>query len=130
MARQLCRLAPRSSECGRCCFARASPPAVEPALLAVLTSPPIPVRINGGTPTPPQVSAIHKANIMKKADGLFIQCCREVRAHVTLGPGPLASAHSRARLQAYGRVGDVLPAREQRLLLEPCGPFHTRTKRP
>ncbi|KAI8475686.1 MAG: isocitrate dehydrogenase, NAD-dependent [Monoraphidium minutum] len=24
------------------------------------------------------VSAIHKANIMKKADGLFIECCREV----------------------------------------------------
>jgi hypothetical protein len=25
-----------------------------------------------------QVSAIHKANIMKKADGLFIECCRSV----------------------------------------------------
>jgi len=25
-----------------------------------------------------KVSAIHKANIMKKADGLFIECCREV----------------------------------------------------
>jgi isocitrate dehydrogenase (NAD+) len=24
------------------------------------------------------VSAVHKANIMKRADGLFIQCCREV----------------------------------------------------
>ena len=27
-----------------------------------------------------RVSAIHKANIMKMADGLFIKCCREVRA--------------------------------------------------
>lgn len=26
-----------------------------------------------------KVSAVHKANIMKKADGLFIECCREVR---------------------------------------------------
>ncbi len=26
-----------------------------------------------------KVSAIHKANIMKMADGLFIKCCREVR---------------------------------------------------
>lgn len=25
-----------------------------------------------------RVSAVHKANIMKKADGLFIECCREV----------------------------------------------------
>ena len=25
------------------------------------------------------VTAIHKANIMKMADGLFIKCCREVR---------------------------------------------------
>lgn len=25
-----------------------------------------------------KVSALHKANIMKKADGLFIECCREV----------------------------------------------------
>ena len=25
-----------------------------------------------------RVSAIHKANIMKMADGLFIKCCREV----------------------------------------------------
>jgi isocitrate dehydrogenase (NAD+) len=25
-----------------------------------------------------KVSAVHKANIMKRADGLFIQCCREV----------------------------------------------------
>jgi isocitrate dehydrogenase len=25
-----------------------------------------------------KVSALHKANIMKKADGLFIDCCREV----------------------------------------------------
>lgn len=24
------------------------------------------------------VTALHKANIMKKADGLFIECCREV----------------------------------------------------
>lgn len=27
-----------------------------------------------------KVSAIHKANIMKKADGLFIECCREVQS--------------------------------------------------
>jgi isocitrate dehydrogenase (NAD+) len=26
-----------------------------------------------------KVSALHKANIMKKADGLFIECCRQVR---------------------------------------------------
>jgi len=26
-----------------------------------------------------KVSAVHKANIMKKADGLFLECCREVR---------------------------------------------------
>lgn len=26
-----------------------------------------------------RVSAVHKANIMKKADGLFLECCREVR---------------------------------------------------
>ena len=26
------------------------------------------------------VTSIHKANIMKMADGLFIKCCREVRA--------------------------------------------------
>ena len=25
-----------------------------------------------------KVTALHKANIMKKADGLFIECCREV----------------------------------------------------
>jgi isocitrate dehydrogenase (NAD+) len=25
-----------------------------------------------------RVTALHKANIMKKADGLFIECCREV----------------------------------------------------
>lgn len=31
-------------------------------------------RDNGRT----KVSALHKANIMKKADGLFIECCREV----------------------------------------------------
>ena len=30
------------------------------------------------------VTSIHKANIMKMADGLFIKCCREVRA--TQGP--------------------------------------------
>ena len=34
-----------------------------------------------------RVSAIHKANIMKMADGLFIKCCREVRARAaSLGP--------------------------------------------
>lgn len=27
-----------------------------------------------------RVSAVHKANIMKKADGLFLECCREIRA--------------------------------------------------
>ncbi|KAJ9530103.1 hypothetical protein QJQ45_023379 [Haematococcus lacustris] len=27
-----------------------------------------------------KVSAVHKANIMKKADGLFLECCREVAA--------------------------------------------------
>jgi len=26
-----------------------------------------------------KVTAVHKANIMKKADGLFLECCREVR---------------------------------------------------
>ena len=26
-----------------------------------------------------RVNSIHKANIMKMADGLFIKCCREVR---------------------------------------------------
>lgn len=26
-----------------------------------------------------KISAIHKANIMKQADGLFLECCREVR---------------------------------------------------
>ena len=26
------------------------------------------------------VTSIHKANIMKMADGLFIKCCREARA--------------------------------------------------
>jgi isocitrate dehydrogenase (NAD+) len=25
-----------------------------------------------------KVTAVHKANIMKKADGLFLECCREV----------------------------------------------------
>jgi isocitrate dehydrogenase (NAD+) len=28
-----------------------------------------------------KVTAIHKANIMKLSDGLFLQCCREVAAH-------------------------------------------------
>ncbi len=28
-----------------------------------------------------RVTAIHKANIMKMSDGLFLQCCREVAAH-------------------------------------------------
>ena len=28
-----------------------------------------------------KVSAIHKANIMKMSDGLFLKCCREVAAH-------------------------------------------------
>ncbi|PWU07740.1 MAG: NAD-dependent isocitrate dehydrogenase [Terriglobia bacterium] len=28
-----------------------------------------------------KVAAIHKANIMKMSDGLFLQCCREVAAH-------------------------------------------------
>lgn len=32
-----------------------------------------------------RVSAIHKANIMKKADGLFIECCREVAEKVRRG---------------------------------------------
>lgn len=27
-----------------------------------------------------QVTAVHKANIMKKADGLFLECCREAAA--------------------------------------------------
>jgi isocitrate dehydrogenase len=27
-----------------------------------------------------KVTAVHKANIMKKADGLFLECCREVGA--------------------------------------------------
>ena len=26
-----------------------------------------------------KVTAVHKANIMKKTDGLFLECCREVR---------------------------------------------------
>lgn len=38
-----------------------------------------------------KVTALHKANIMKKADGLFIECCREVagglRVHVLLCAG-------------------------------------------
>jgi isocitrate dehydrogenase (NAD+) len=25
-----------------------------------------------------RVTAIHKANIMKMSDGLFLQCCREI----------------------------------------------------
>ncbi len=29
---------------------------------------------------PPKVVAIHKANIMKMSDGLFLRCCREVAA--------------------------------------------------
>ena len=29
-----------------------------------------------------KVTAIHKANIMKLADGLFLRCCREVAANV------------------------------------------------
>ncbi|PNJ09385.1 IDH3G isoform 4, partial [Pongo abelii] len=28
-----------------------------------------------------KVTAVHKANIMKLGDGLFLQCCREVAAH-------------------------------------------------
>lgn len=36
------------------------------------------------------VTAIHKANIMKLSDGLFLQCCREVSgAHSTLSRSPL-----------------------------------------
>lgn len=31
---------------------------------------------------PMQVSAVHKANIMKKADGLFLECCREVGGYM------------------------------------------------
>jgi len=27
-----------------------------------------------------KVTAVHKANIMKKADGLFLECCRQVAA--------------------------------------------------
>ena len=33
------------------------------------------------------VTAIHKANIMKMADGLFIKCCREVRPDPNPNPG-------------------------------------------
>jgi isocitrate dehydrogenase len=32
-----------------------------------------------------KVSALHKANIMKKADGLFIECCREVAGETGAG---------------------------------------------
>ena len=39
-----------------------------------------------------RVNAIHKANIMKMADGLFIKCCREVchpqGHHHVYGRGP------------------------------------------
>lgn len=38
-----------------------------------------------------KVSALHKANIMKKADGLFIECCREVAG----GQGRVMTANVR-----------------------------------
>jgi isocitrate dehydrogenase (NAD+) len=41
-----------------------------------------------GRAEPPKVSAIHKANIMKKSDGLFLSCCREVaRKYRPTSPG-------------------------------------------
>ena len=33
-----------------------------------------------------KVTAVHKANIMKMADGLFLRCCREVRVSTRLSP--------------------------------------------
>lgn len=53
-----------------------------------------------------KVSALHKANIMKKADGLFIECCREVagrqagRVHLAPAPSVLMSGGSFAPLVA------------------------------
>lgn len=51
-----------------------------------------------------RVSAIHKANIMKMADGLFIKCCREVPPprrpclrpidHLNAGSLPTACMHA------------------------------------
>jgi hypothetical protein len=32
----------------------------------------------GQAPAPTQVTAVHKANIMKLGDGLFLQCCVDV----------------------------------------------------
>lgn len=34
-----------------------------------------------------KVSSVHKANIMKKADGLFLECCREVGVGGVRGVG-------------------------------------------
>ena len=45
-----------------------------------------------------RVSAIHKANIMKMADGLFIKCCREVP------PPPLPAPHGCASVLQLARM--------------------------
>ena len=55
-------------------------------------------------PTHPtlQVSAIHKANIMKKADGLFIECCREVAEKVRAPTAVTAAAGAARRPRSCG----------------------------
>ncbi len=65
-------------------------PAISPTYPVAVPNPPNPYHKNTIIHTIPlneitsdfrccvvQVSAVHKANIMKKADGLFLECCRE-----------------------------------------------------
>ncbi|KAJ1409983.1 Isopropylmalate dehydrogenase-like domain [Sesbania bispinosa] len=54
-----------------------------------------------------RVSAIHKANIMQKTDGLFLKCCREVaekypEIHCNIGEGGIALAEA-----VHGSAPDI-----------------------
>lgn len=44
------------------------------------------------------MSAVHKANIMKKADGLFLECCREVRGRAGTAAAAAAAACAGAHM--------------------------------
>jgi isocitrate dehydrogenase (NAD+) len=56
-----------------------------------------------------KVVAIHKANIMKKTDGLFLQCCREVAAGFPeIGYGELIVDNACMQLVMRPETFDVL----------------------
>lgn len=49
------------------------------------------------------VTAVHKANIMKLSDGLFLECCREVAGTLELPAVFLFISQDRLRLPFHAR---------------------------